>query len=114
MNRCDESLIILVLILIHKNLLIIYFINEKVKGRQIWGHQSYTGDSDIVCILQHSGLFTLKYNKPDFYALKAVLSVLPGQSQYEGTENNNLKSKSFVIILFLSIYFYIYLILFII
>lgn len=65
----------------------------KVKGRQIWGTGPYTADSDIVCMLQHSGLFSMSQEEPGFLALKVILKVLPGESLYDSSESNFIKSK---------------------
>jgi hypothetical protein len=43
--------------------------HSQVKNEEVWGIGPYLHDSDIVCILQHSGSFALTKEIPSFYAM---------------------------------------------
>mmetsp|Transcript_1100 Transcript_1100/g.1110 ORF Transcript_1100/g.1110 Transcript_1100/m.1110 type:complete len:86 (+) Transcript_1100:298-555(+) len=57
--------------------------NKGVQKRNFYGNEIYTSDSDVVCILQHMGVITLKDEEPEgFKAISAIFRVVKGRNNY--------------------------------
>eukprot|EP00826_Nyctotherus_ovalis_P062817 TRINITY_DN9150_c0_g1_i3.p1 TRINITY_DN9150_c0_g1~~TRINITY_DN9150_c0_g1_i3.p1 ORF type:complete len:408 (-),score=96.45 TRINITY_DN9150_c0_g1_i3:147-1370(-) len=68
--------------------------NKAYRMRNFWGSDIYTSDSDIVCILQHSGMFIIGDLPPDKIAGVAVyFRVSKGRNSYQGSLRSGIRSK---------------------
>lgn len=71
--------------------------NKAVRYRNFFGGDQYTSDSDIVCILQHSGYLRVPDYPTDdqsYEAFSVVLKVLKSKaSQYQSQTRNGIKSR---------------------
>ena len=68
--------------------------NKAYRMRNFWGNDIYTSDSDIVCILQHSGIFAIGELPPDKIAGVAIyFRVSKGRNSYQGVLRNGIRSK---------------------
>jgi len=64
--------------------------NKAYRQRNFFGHDQYTSDSDIVCILQHSGHFNISVDEieerqqilSNFESLAVVFKVLKSRNTY--------------------------------
>lgn len=70
--------------------------NKAVRYRNFFGHDQYTSDSDVVCILQHSGQIRV----PDFESedqtydgYSVIFKVLRSRPQYASQNRHNIKSR---------------------
>ncbi|XP_049851518.1 uncharacterized protein LOC126326132 [Schistocerca gregaria] len=68
--------------------------SNQVKSSELWGAKPYTSDSDVVCMICHSGIYTLMKETPKFYLLKVILYILPGAAFYESCERHGIKSRT--------------------
>lgn len=70
--------------------------NHKVRGRQMWGCDVYTSDSDLVAALMHCGYIHHTIPSPlrDVAEVRAVLSPLPAQDRYLSVPRNSIRSRS--------------------
>jgi hypothetical protein len=73
--------------------------NKAFKQRHFFGNDQYTSDSDIVCILHHSGHHILGEEqeleecKSKFEALAVVFKVLKARNVYPSQSRNGIKSR---------------------
>jgi hypothetical protein len=68
--------------------------NKAFKERRIWGSDIYTSDSDLVCILQHSGYFKIKELAPtNIEGVSMYFRVSKGRTTYNSSLKNGIKSK---------------------
>jgi hypothetical protein len=68
--------------------------NKAYRLRNFWGNDIYTSDSDMVCILQHSGMFTIGELPPDKIAGVVIyFRVSKGRNSYQGILRNGIRSK---------------------
>ncbi|CAM8947151.1 unnamed protein product [Rhodiola kirilowii] len=69
--------------------------NRRVRVTQLWGTDIYTGDSDLVAVLIHTGYcLPTASPPPDILELHATIRVLPPQECYVSTSRNNIRSRS--------------------
>lgn len=62
--------------------------------KRIWGSDIYTSDSDIVCILQHSGYFEIKELSPtNIQGVSVYFRISKSRSTYNSTLKNGIKSR---------------------
>ena len=72
--------------------------NRAYKKRNFWGTDIYTSDSDLVCILQHSGLLMINESPPQTYsAIIMYFRVAKGRSSYQSSLKNGIRSKKFAV-----------------
>ena len=70
--------------------------NRAYKKRNFWGTDIYTSDSDLVCILQHSGLLMIDESPPQIYpAIIMYFRVAKGRSSYQSSLKNGIRSRKF-------------------
>ena len=70
--------------------------NKAFRQRVFFGADQYTSDSDIVCILQHSGLLRVpseEIQDDSFEAYAVILKVLKGRPNYKSVIKHGLKSR---------------------
>lgn len=68
--------------------------NKAYLEKRIWGSDIYTSDSDIVCILQHSGYFEIKELAPtNIQGVSVFFRVSKSRNTYNSTLKNGIKSK---------------------
>lgn len=70
--------------------------NKAVKLRNFFGQDQYTSDSDVVCILQHTGQLKVRDEEPfdtDHEAFSVVFKVLKGRSTYPSAIRHHIKSR---------------------
>jgi len=68
--------------------------NKSFVEKRIWGSDIYTSDSDVVCILQHSGYFLIKELVPtNLDGVSVYFRVLKGRTIYNTSLKNGIKSK---------------------
>eukprot|EP00238_Polyblepharides_amylifera_P010062 CAMPEP_0196590780 /NCGR_PEP_ID=MMETSP1081-20130531/67537_1 /TAXON_ID=36882 /ORGANISM="Pyramimonas amylifera, Strain CCMP720" /LENGTH=446 /DNA_ID=CAMNT_0041913977 /DNA_START=33 /DNA_END=1373 /DNA_ORIENTATION=- len=70
--------------------------NRQVRGRQLWGTDVYTDDSDVVAALMHSGFISsnLSTPSPDLLHYRASLTPLPPRQTYESKARNGVRSRA--------------------
>lgn len=69
--------------------------NDQVTERQIWGNNGYTADSDLICVLLHTGsLKTITAEPPDYFGIALYMYILPGKSSYVGTKRGTMRSRN--------------------
>jgi hypothetical protein len=68
--------------------------NKAIIEKRIWGSDIYTSDSDVVCILQHSGYFKIKELPPtNIEGVSVFFRVSKGRTTYNSSLKNGIKSK---------------------
>jgi hypothetical protein len=68
--------------------------NKAFIEKRIWGSDIYTSDSDVVCILQHSGYFTIKELAPtNIEGVGVYFRVSKGRTTYNSSYRNGIKTK---------------------
>jgi hypothetical protein len=70
--------------------------NKAFRHRHFFGTDQYTSDSDIVCLLQHSGLLRVPDEESfdeSFEAYAVILKVLKGRPNYKSLIKNGIKSR---------------------
>lgn len=68
--------------------------NKAYRQRLCWGSDIYTSDSDVVCVMQHCGLFKIQDEPPKGIAGVAVyFRVTKGRNSYQSTLRNGIRSK---------------------
>jgi len=68
--------------------------NPTLVKRQIWGNESYTSNSDAVCILKHSGMVDLyKLPNKSYQGLSLICAVGRSRRNYTSFLKNGLKSR---------------------
>ena len=68
--------------------------NKAYRLRRIWGNDTYTSDTDIVCALQHTSLFTIENDPPEAIAgISVYCRVVKSRNTYQGTFRNGIRSK---------------------
>ena len=70
--------------------------NRQVQGRQLWGTDVYTYDSDLVAVLVHAGYYSHILSGPPAGVTEAhvVVALSPVESQYPSKCRNNIRSRS--------------------
>ncbi|CAK9189453.1 unnamed protein product [Sphagnum troendelagicum] len=70
--------------------------NHQIRGRQLWGTDIYTDDSDIVAVLMHTGYYTPMAIPPprSVSELQATIRILPPQETYTSMLRNSLRSRA--------------------
>uniref|UniRef100_A0A7S1T5X2 Uncharacterized protein n=1 Tax=Tetraselmis chuii TaxID=63592 RepID=A0A7S1T5X2_9CHLO len=70
--------------------------NRQVRGRQLWGSDVYTYDSDLVAILMHMGFYSHVLSAPPPGVVDAAveLSLLPPLPAYPSKSRNCVRSRS--------------------
>ena len=68
--------------------------NKAFKERNFWGSDSYTSESDVVCILQHMGYYNINENPPqNIKGVAVYFRVTKGRNSYASTLRNRIRSK---------------------
>ncbi len=68
--------------------------NKGYRDAHLWGSDIYTSDSDILAILQHTGMFTIKELPPStIQGVSVFLRVSKGRSNYPSSLRNRIRSK---------------------
>ena len=71
--------------------------NKGYRERNFWGTDIYTSNSDVVCILQHSGLFSIKDLPPpsedNNIGVKISFRVSKSRATYMSSLRNGIRSK---------------------
>ena len=69
-------------------------LNKAYVENRIWGSDIYTSDSDIVCVLQHSGYYHINdYTPTDIEGLSIFLRVSKARAAYNSSLKNGVRSK---------------------
>ena len=69
-------------------------LNKAYVENRIWGSDIYTSDSDIVCVLQHSGFYHINdYTPTDIEGLSIYLRVSRTRAAYNSSLKNGVRSK---------------------
>ena len=69
-------------------------LNKAYVENRIWGSDIYTSDSDIVCVLQHSGYYHINdYTPTDIEGLSIFLRVSKARAAYNSSFKNGVRSK---------------------
>ena len=69
-------------------------LNKAYVENRIWGSDIYTSDSDIVCVLQHSGFYHINdYTPTDIEGLSIYLRVTRARAAYNSSLKNGVRSK---------------------
>ena len=69
-------------------------LNKAYVENRIWGSDIYTSDSDIVCVLQHSGFYHINdYTPTDIEGLSIYLRVSKARAAYNSSLKNGVRSK---------------------
>ena len=69
-------------------------LNKAYVENRIWGSDIYTSDSDMVCVLQHSGIYNINdYTPTDIEGLSIYLRVSKGRAAYNSSLKNGVRSK---------------------
>ena len=69
-------------------------LNKAYVENRIWGSDIYTSDSDMVCVLQHSGIYNINdYTPTEIAGLSIYLRVSKGRAAYNSSLKNGVKSK---------------------
>lgn len=77
---------------IHKSYLTKF--NKAVQYQMFYGNDFYSSDSDVVCILQHQGVYNLTDREPhDFEGIAAIFKVSKGRNNYPNQYKNGIKSQ---------------------
>ena len=67
--------------------------NPTIVKRHIWGNEFYSSDSDIVCILQHTGTMKLQEAPPQCKGLAVYFKVARSRSNYTSQFRNGIRSR---------------------
>lgn len=67
--------------------------NPAIIKRHIWGNDFYSSDSDIVCILQHSGMIKLQELAPHYKGLAVYFKVAKSRNNYTSQFKNGIRSR---------------------
>lgn len=70
--------------------------NKAFRQRLFYGTDQYTSDSDIVCVLQHSGFLKVpdeENTDESFEAYAVIVKVLKGRPNYKSLIKNGIKSR---------------------
>lgn len=68
--------------------------NKAFIEKRLWGSDIYTSDSDMVCVLQHSGFYQIKELVPsEKEGVSLLLRVSKCRSTYNSSYKNGIKSK---------------------
>jgi hypothetical protein len=69
-------------------------LNKAYVENRIWGSDIYTSDSDMVCVLQHSGYYNINdYTPTEIEGLSIYLRVSKGRAAYNSSLKNGVRSK---------------------
>ena len=69
-------------------------LNKAYVENRIWGSDIYTSDSDMVCVLQHSGFYNINdYTPTEISGLSIYLRVSKGRAAYNSSLKNGVRSK---------------------
>ena len=70
--------------------------NHKVRGRQLWGCDVYTSDSDLIAVLMHCGYLHHTIPSPlrEVAEVRAVVMPMPAQDSYNSVPRNSIRSRS--------------------
>ena len=69
-------------------------LNKAYVENRIWGSDIYTSDSDMVCVLQHSGIYNINdYTPTEIAGLSIYLRVSKGRAAYNSSLKNGVRSK---------------------
>ena len=69
-------------------------LNKAYVENRIWGSDIYTSDSDMVCVLQHSGFYNINdYTPTEIAGLSIYLRVSRGRAAYNSSLKNGVRSK---------------------
>ena len=69
-------------------------LNKAYVENRIWGSDIYTSDSDMVCVLQHSGYYNINdYIPTEIEGLSIYLRVSKGRAAYNSSLKNGVRSK---------------------
>ena len=69
-------------------------LNKAYVENRIWGSDIYTSDSDMVCVLQHSGIYNINdYTPTEIAGLSIYLRVSKGRAAYNSSFKNGVRSK---------------------
>ena len=69
-------------------------LNKAYIENRIWGSDVYTSDSDMVCVLQHSGIYNINdYTPTDIEGLSIYLRVSRARAAYNSSLKNGVRSK---------------------
>ena len=69
-------------------------LNKAYVENRIWGSDIYTSDSDMVCVLQHSGIYNINdYTPTEIAGLSIYLRVSRGRAAYNSSLKNGVRSK---------------------
>ena len=69
-------------------------LNKAYVENRIWGSDIYTSDSDMVCVLQHSGIYNINdYTPTEIEGLSIYLRVSKARAAYNSSLKNGVKSK---------------------
>lgn len=70
--------------------------NKAFRQRHFFGTDQYTSDSDVVCIMQHSGMLRVPDEEvfdESFEAYAVIFKVLKGRNNYKSLIKNGIKSR---------------------
>lgn len=68
--------------------------NKAYRQRNIWGSDTYTSDTDIICALHHISMFTINDTPPDKIAgISVYCRVIKGRNTYQSTMRNGIRSR---------------------
>ena len=68
--------------------------NKAYRIRNFWGSDIYTSDSDVVCIMQHFGMFEIKeYPSNNMAGVAVYFRVTKGRNSYSSTLRNRIRSR---------------------
>lgn len=67
--------------------------NPAIIKRHIWGNDFYSSNSDIVCILQHSGIIKLQELPPKFPGIAVYFKVSKNRTNYASHFKNGVRSQ---------------------
>ena len=69
-------------------------LNKAYVENRIWGSDIYTSDSDMVCVLQHSGIYNINdYTPTEIEGLSIYLRVSKARAAYNSSLKNGVRSK---------------------
>ena len=69
-------------------------LNKAYVENRIWGSDIYTSDSDMVCVLQHSGYYNINdYTPTEIEGLSIYLRVSKARAAYNSSLKNGVRSK---------------------
>ena len=69
-------------------------LNKAYIENRIWGSDIYTSDSDMVCVLQHNGIYNINdYTPTEIEGLSIYLRVSKARAAYNSSLKNGVRSK---------------------